>query len=69
MSIGKQSEQQGTMWVAYDEIPKGMGHAFYDHLQKILCQGGFDTFVEKLCAEYYQSGEKVGLEIVWIKIP
>jgi transposase len=53
MSIGRQPEQQGTMWVAYDEIPKGMGHAFYDHLQKILCRGGFDDFAEKLCAEYY----------------
>ena len=53
MSIGKQAEQQGTMWLAYDEIPRGMGHAFYDRLQKILCQGGFDAFAEKLCAEYY----------------
>ena len=53
MSIGRQPEQQGTMWVAYDEIPKGMGHAFYDHLQKILCRGGFDAFAENLCAEYY----------------
>jgi transposase len=41
------------MWVAYDEIPKGMGHAFYDRLQKVLCRGGFDDFAEKLCAEYY----------------
>ena len=53
MSIGRQSEQQGTMWIAYDEIPRGMGHAFYDRLQKILCQGGFDAFAEKLCSEYY----------------
>jgi hypothetical protein len=30
-----------------------MGHAFYDRLQKILCQGGFDAFSENLCAAYY----------------
>jgi transposase len=53
MSIGRQTERQGTMWVAYDQIPKGMGHAFYDHLQKILCRGGFDAFAENLCAQYY----------------
>jgi len=53
MSIGKQQELQNTMWIAYDQIPRGMGHAFYDRLQKILCQGGFDGFAEKLCAQYY----------------
>ena len=53
MSIGRQSEQQGTMWISYDQIPRGMGHAFYDRLQAILCRGEFDVFTEKLCAEYY----------------
>ena len=53
MSIGRQPEQPGTMWVGYDEIPKGKGHAFYDYLQKVLCGVGFDDFAEKLCAEYY----------------
>lgn len=53
MSIGRHSEQQGTMWIAYDQIPKSMGHAFYDRLQKILCQGKFDLFAENLCADYY----------------
>lgn len=53
MSIGRHSEQQGTMWIAYDQIPKSMGHAFYDRLQKILCQGKFDLFAENLCTDYY----------------
>ena len=53
MSIGKQGESQGTMWVAYDQLPKGQGHVFYDHLQRILCRGKFDVFAEKLCEPYY----------------
>jgi Transposase and inactivated derivatives len=53
MSIGKQGESQGTLWIAYDQLPKGKGHAFYDHLQRILCCGKFDVFVEKLCEPFY----------------
>ena len=53
MSIGKQSNLQDTMWVAYDQIPKGQGHAFYDHLQRILRRGRFDAFAEELCAPFY----------------
>ena len=53
MSIGKQGESQGTLWIAYDQLPKGKGHAFYDHLQRILCRGKFDVFVEKLCEPFY----------------
>ena len=53
MSIGKQKERQGTMWVACDQIPKGPGHAFYEHLQRILYRGHFDAFAQELCAPYY----------------
>jgi hypothetical protein len=47
MSIGKQEEFHRTMWIAYDEIPKGQGHAFFDHLQRILRRGRFDAFTEE----------------------
>lgn len=36
MSIGKQTEYQVPMWVTYDQIPKGLGHVFYDRLQRIF---------------------------------
>jgi len=41
------------MWVAYDQVPKGQGHAFYDHLQRILHRGRFDEFAQDLCAPFY----------------
>ena len=53
MSIGKQGEVQSAMWVAYDQIPKGQGHAFYDHLQRILHRGHFDAFAQDLCEPFY----------------
>jgi transposase len=53
MSVGKQGALQSRMWVAYDQIPKGKGHAFYDRLQRILHRGRFDLFAEELCAPFY----------------
>ncbi|MDL2316999.1 transposase, partial [Desulfovibrio sp. OttesenSCG-928-A18] len=53
MSIGKQEGHQGSMWIAYDQVPRSRGHAFYDQLQRILCKGGFDAFAERLCAPFY----------------
>lgn len=57
MSIGKQEESQGTLWLSYDQLPKSMGHAFYDHLQGILVKGQFDSFAEKLCEPHYAKGK------------
>ena len=35
MSMGGQAGQQSTMRIAYEGIPRGMGHAVYDRLLKI----------------------------------
>lgn len=57
MSIGKQEESQRTLYLSYDQLPKSLGHAFYDHLQRILVKGGFDRFAEELCEPYYTKGK------------
>ena len=53
MGLGHQGERQGKLFLAFDEIPRSRGHAFYDRLQHILRQFRFDAFVEKLCQPYY----------------
>jgi hypothetical protein len=53
MGLGRQGDQQGTMYLAWDEIPRSRGHAFYDRLQQILRKAGFDAFAEKLCKPFY----------------
>ena len=35
------------------EIPRSPGHAFYDRLQSVLLEAGFDAFVEQVCKPYY----------------
>ena len=34
-------------------MPRSPGHAFYDRLQDLLREGGFDDFVEGVCKPYY----------------
>ena len=53
MAMGRQGPQQGEMLVTWDELPKSPGHVFYDRLQAVLVEAGFDAFVETLCQPYY----------------
>jgi transposase len=53
MAMGRQGPRQDEMLVTWDELPKSPGHVFYDRLQTVLAEAGFDAFVERLCAPYY----------------
>lgn len=54
MGTRKQRERQETLWVAKDEIVVTPGNAFYDQLNRLLDEHGFDRKVEHLCRRYYQ---------------
>ena len=59
MAMGRRrSEQQGALWIAGANLPRGPGHPFYKRLNTILAEHGFDRFVEGLCALFY--AEKMG---------
>lgn len=53
MAMRRRGAEQGAMWVATWELPKSPGHVFYDKLNTVLERGGFDRFVEDLCAPHY----------------
>jgi transposase len=55
MVLGRQKERQGELMVGWAELPRSPGHAFYDRLQAILVEAGFDRFAESACAPYYAS--------------
>jgi transposase len=57
MSMKRRGGQQGGMWVAAHELPKSPGHVFYEKLNTVLEAGGFDRFVEDLCAPHYAAVE------------
>ena len=53
----KKRRQQEDLWVA-SELPRTAGHPFYERLNGLFNEHGFDDFVEGLCAKFY--ADKMG---------
>jgi transposase len=51
--MGRQRERQGNLMLTWSEMPRSPGHVFYDGLQQVLVDAGFDGFVEDACKTYY----------------
>jgi len=59
MAMGKRKrEQQRSFWVATADLPLTAGHPFYDRVNQLLDDNGFDAFVEAACRGFY--AEKLG---------
>jgi transposase len=55
MALGRQKDRQAELMVGWAELPRSPGRAFYDRLQAVLVEAGFDRFAEGACAPYYAS--------------
>ena len=53
MAMGREGEVQGDLMMTWAEMPHSPGHVFYDRLQNLLAEAGFDAFVEETCTPYY----------------
>jgi transposase len=53
MAMGKRKRRQEGMWVTAMDLPKSPGHPFYQRLNRVLDEAGFDRFAEKRCEEFY----------------
>jgi transposase len=61
MAMGKRrGERQETLFVATDRLPKTAGHPFYQRLNGLLAEAGFDDWVEGRCRQYYETDERRG---------
>jgi len=58
MGTRKQQERQEDLWIAAAELPRTAGHPFYERLNRLLEEAGFDGFVEERCQRFY--AEKMG---------
>ena len=52
MGTRRKRERQETLWYG-GELPEAPGHPFYDRLNAVLEQAGFDVFCETKCAGFY----------------
>jgi transposase len=58
MAMGKrETEEQRELFVMADKLPRSPGHVFYDKLNRVLREGGFDAHVEAICEPYYVRGK------------
>jgi transposase len=53
----RRGEQQAEMWIATSDLMRSPGHPFYDRLNKVLAEVGFDRHVESLCERFYSKGD------------
>jgi transposase len=58
MAMGKKKGRQGDMWIATRDLARSPGHPFYERLNRLLEQHGFDAFVEEQCRNFY--AERLG---------
>lgn len=55
MSMGKRKDahRQGVLWLSASQLPRSKGDPFYERLNKILAEAGFDRYAEEVCEEFY----------------
>lgn len=54
MGTRKKRERQEPLWYG-SELPAAPGHPFYNRLNEVLDQVGFDRFCEDACASFYHA--------------
>ena len=61
MALGrKKTTRQAELWVATEDL-KAPGHPFYEALNGVLAEAGFDAFVEELCEPFYAKTGRPGI--------
>src|SRR3989441_9144685 len=60
MAMGRRETQlrQEPLWIAHSELPRTVAHPFYEQLNRLLEERGFDDFVEQQGARFY--AERMG---------
>jgi len=53
MAMRREGEVQSDLVVSWAEMPRSPGHVFYDKLQNLMTEAGFDAFVETSCKPNY----------------
>ena len=56
MGKRRHRSRQTWMWVATADLPQSAGHPFYQRLNRVRDDAGFDAFVERQCAPFYADG-------------
>jgi transposase len=57
MALGRRGGVEEGLWVPTTELPRSPGHPFYERVNRVLEEAGFDRFVEELCRPHYATAQ------------
>jgi transposase len=60
MAMGKRKPRQEELFIATADLTPSAGHPFYQTLNRLLDEAGFDRWIEARCAPCYEQTEKRG---------
>ncbi len=60
MAMGKRKQLQQELFLAADILPRSAGHPFYQKLNLLLAEAGFDRWIENRCQQYYEEDDRRG---------
>src|SRR6476620_1880725 len=60
MTMGKRKQRQESLFITANNLPRSDGHPFYQKLNALLAEAGFDCWIERRCQEYYSTLETRG---------
>src|SRR5881227_2075282 len=64
MAMGKRKPRQESLFVPTQELAQAPGHPFYQKLNALMDEAGFDRWIEQRCQPYYEQEEKRGRKSV-----
>ena len=60
MAMGKRKPRQESLFITTDQLTPSAGHPFYQRLNALLAENGFDDWIQRRCAEFYEREEARG---------
>lgn len=60
MAMGKRKEQQESLFIAAENLPRSDAHPFYQQLNVLLAEAGFHGWIEIHCRPFCEKEEKRG---------
>jgi transposase len=60
MAMGKRRQRQESLFITADDLPRSDGHPFYQKLNGLLAEAGFDRWIEARCRSFYEQEETRG---------
>jgi transposase len=60
MSMGRRKRRQESLFITAENLPRSDGHPFYQKLNALLAEAGFDRWIEARCGPFYEQEETRG---------